>query len=381
MNSLSSVAAPPGWYTESSGYNGPWTNWCGAIFAGDYSEHGAWVIWGGGHGGYSGTELYIFDLTTQLWSRLNDPIPYDFLRDTSADWCDVLYGGQYVPPPSHTYNIPVYISAAQGGGPKGSFCMPYNVYGGGPGEGAGTVGYRPHACDLATGVWSRFGTNDVQVSGGSGSLNGCFVDTNNNILWGMVMTEASSAYKLDLMLTPRVPVLQGFVYSPSQYASYCFVPEKNMMVAAWIYEDGTGRIKLRTYDLTPGRPVGVDVTLAAPVSSERGGAGISIDYCPDTNKFYLYEGFGSNTLYVATPPASGDWINGTWSIGTETMGGEAAANVLTVASGALGAHPFSKWRYHRGLKCFMWSQGTVVRASPDGTSRDGAFQLYRPLGT
>ena len=376
-NDLTSVNACPGnncWYTESTGQNGPWTNWCGAVFAADFSELGAMIYWGGGHGGYDGTEFYIFDLTTQTWSRLNNPVPTDFSANINKEWCDTSYEGQPVVPASHTYSHVVYISAAAGGGPKGSWCLPYNVYG------QGFSGYKPHAVDLATGTWSRLTTNTTDPSYVYGSYGGCFVDTKRNVIWGMAGTEGTVAGKIALASKPTIVENVNGVYAPTIYFVPVAVPEKDMMIACSVYEDGRKIISLTGYDMSSGQPVGFGIKFATPQTVTRG-AGIGMDWCPDTGKFYLYEGFGSTTLYVASPPADGDWKNGTWTWSTEIMAGEQPANVVEVVPSAQGAQPFTKWKYNTKLKCFMWSQGTTKRASPDGQIRAGAFQLYRPYGT
>ncbi|MDH5647617.1 MAG: hypothetical protein OEZ01_16520, partial [Candidatus Heimdallarchaeota archaeon] len=31
------------------------------------------IVWGGGHGDYSGNEIYVFDINTLTWSRINEP--------------------------------------------------------------------------------------------------------------------------------------------------------------------------------------------------------------------------------------------------------------------------------------------------------------------
>lgn len=381
LTSLNPCAGNNCWYSESSGQNGPWVNWCGAVFASDYSEFGAMVYWGGGHGGYDGVEAYVFDLTTQMWSRIGEPIPYDFLPETSADWCDVLYKGQHVPPASHTYSHPVYISRANGGGAKGSFCLPYNVYGGGPGSGNGSNGYRPHLLDLASGTWSRWTTNTMDVPASYGPYGGSFIDAKRNVFWGMAATEGQSAVKVDLNKAVKTFELVTNVGAPTMYFVPIHVPEKDMAIASSIYGNGEGVIAMTGFDLSGGKPVPFAIKFAVPQICDIRFPGISIDWCPDTGKFYLYVGLGTSKLYVATPPSSGDWKNGTWTWSIETMGGEVPVNALEVAPGAQGVQPFTKWKYNRKLKCFMWSQGTVSRMSPDGKLRSGAFQLYRPLGT
>lgn len=385
-NSLSSVSAPQGaWYTWSSGQNGPWSNWCGSVFASDYSQHGAEVYFGGGHFGYDGTEFYIFDLTTQLWSRLNDPISTDFRHLLTNDWDDLGASGGYVQPASHTYSHVTYIPAAAGGGTKGSWCLMFIVYAEPADNGDVLPGYKPHAVDLATGAWSRLTDNTANPSEYAyGAYGGCFTDTIHNVMWGFAGTESGTVAKIDLTANPRHITLQNIAGGGSYtYAVPVFVPEIVQTVQVSIYGDGQNRITLNMYDLASGTPVVYVPTFAAPISTPTGRAGLGVDYCPDTEKFYCYEGLGTNVLYVATPPAGGvaNWKTGIWTWGTETMLGETPVSVLEPQPGAQGAQPFTKWKYYRSVKCFGFSGGLASRASPDGVLRDGAYQLYRPLGT
>jgi hypothetical protein len=387
-NDLAALNPCPGdacWYSEASKQNGPWANWCGAVYAADYSQYGAMVYWGGGHGGYDGTEFYIFDFTTQKWSRLNNPVSYDFLPDTGADWCDAVIEGYPVAPASHTYGGPVYQASAYGGGNKGSWVLPYNVYGGGAGSGNGTVGYRPHAVDLETGAWRRLTDTTRQAYYPSAVQGSCFVDK-HGMLWGIQGSSSDTHVKIDLAAPGAVKTLtnyDGHFYTPGYYWSFGYVPARDFLVMAYLNYSGT-TVSLAIYDLaiTSGAmdvnpPVtGAPDFLPAPGSGTLNASGFGFDYCPDNNKFYAYEGFGSQIVHVLTPPASGSWKTGTWVWTTETMLGETAVGLI-----GQGTQAFTKWKYIPALQCFAWSQGTQIRNSPDGTPRAGALQLYRPVGT
>ncbi|MEX0704601.1 MAG: hypothetical protein WD069_21050 [Planctomycetales bacterium] len=74
------------------------------------------IIWGGGHAGYAGNEIYAFDVGTMKWERLNEPSEPTNGRDTAPD-------GK--PASRHTYNGLAYIAHADrmfglGGSPCGS---------------------------------------------------------------------------------------------------------------------------------------------------------------------------------------------------------------------------------------------------------------------
>lgn len=382
LNDLAALNACPGdacWYSENSKQNGPWAQWTGAVFAPDYSTYGAMVYWGGGHGGYDGTEFYIFDLTTQKWSRLGGTPATDFIESVAAPWCDYIdpATGDPVAPASHTYNMPVYLGPSYGGGAKGSWCLPCNNWG--PNSQGVSGAYQPHAVDLQTGRWSRL-TNNVYAPYVPSSFYGaCFVDTKRNRLWGMAGVDTNAHCYIDLTAASKTITPYSAVYTSGyNYASATYVEAKDVMVALWV--DGNKNAHLAIYDLATG-------LLGAPVNpanyqtvSIGTGSGVGFEWCPDTGKFYCYEGQGVTYINVLTPPASGDWINGAWSWSKEYMGGETPVNILTV-SATSGQQTFSKFRYNSKLKCFMWSQGTNTSISPDGVNRTGAFQLYRPLGT
>lgn len=367
LNSLSSLNPCPTatcWYSESHKQNGPWANWNGAVFAPEYSQYGAMVFWGGGHGGYSGTEYYIFDLSTRQWSRIGEQIPEGF---TVSDWYDYQVNGSYVVPALHTYCHPIYISPSQGGGVKGSWLMGYNV--GGPGS-----NIQPHAVDLATGVSTRFTSNKQEIYLANGPYGGAFVDTNRNVAWLLPGHNSDQNAKINLASTPKTVELVSSFWNPGYYFNPVFVQAKDVMIAAWL--DGS-TIMINGYSLATGTPVAFTVTQGSTRTKNTATNGLGFDYCQHTGKFYAYEGYGDTTIHVLTPPDN--WTSGTWTWATETMGGEAPIDLLEVG-GSSGQQPFSKWKYNPSLKCFMWSQGTVSRQCTDGVARDGAFQLYKPVG-
>ncbi len=76
--------------------------WNGGALATGYGAKGALIIWGGGHAGYYGNEVYAFDLATQQWSRLTNPYPNPVFPVTDGIWPD---GTPSVP---HTYGMVGY---------------------------------------------------------------------------------------------------------------------------------------------------------------------------------------------------------------------------------------------------------------------------------
>jgi hypothetical protein len=64
------------------------------------------MIWGGGHGGYAGNEVYAFDLNSGVWSRITDP--YANIVEDSA-YYPVPVGASLQPASTHSYDHLEYL--------------------------------------------------------------------------------------------------------------------------------------------------------------------------------------------------------------------------------------------------------------------------------
>jgi hypothetical protein len=72
--------------------------WSGGAFD---TKRDRLIVWGGGHGDYVGNEIYVFDLNTLQWSRLNNP--------SNPPAKDVAYAADGGPCSRHTYNYIQYL--------------------------------------------------------------------------------------------------------------------------------------------------------------------------------------------------------------------------------------------------------------------------------
>ena len=102
-NTIQAVGPGAGPWSGNTGLQGVIDAWCGGAFATFKGSYGSLICWGGGHRDYYGSEVYAFDLGTQLWSRLTSPYagPYNF-PVSSAVWPDGS------PSVAHTYNTVQY---------------------------------------------------------------------------------------------------------------------------------------------------------------------------------------------------------------------------------------------------------------------------------
>jgi hypothetical protein len=372
LNSLSSVN-PCGvtncWYSGSMRQQSAWRNWCGAAFAREYSQNGAFVYWGGGHGGGDDHSLYLFDFSTRLWSRVGPSLPpASYIASLDPIWSDYLHEGSYIVPGLHSYNYPSYVPPGKSGaGAKGSFLLPLLVSPAG--------GNAPHAVDLATGQWTRFAA--AKTGGYSSPYSGAIEDTKRGRVWwggvgaadfrGMDYNEAH----------PRAVKTVNSPWFGGWYDRFVYVPEADMAVGFWCPYNQT-QFRAVVLQMSSGTPVAVASNAIPAKTMSRSGFGV--DWCSITQKFYLYEGFARNTVTVLTP-SSLDFASCSWRWDEETFSGAAPA-WDTASTGGGGEVPLSRWRYVPALRSFAWSDGPRYAAPvEDGTTRDGVMQLWRPRGT
>lgn len=74
--------------------------WSGGVYDRDRNRM---VVWGGGHGDYSGNEVYVFDLESLAWTRLDEPS-----ADVGGDEATGYYPDGR-PRSRHTYDYLVYV--------------------------------------------------------------------------------------------------------------------------------------------------------------------------------------------------------------------------------------------------------------------------------
>lgn len=380
LNTLFEVDPCPAgtcWYSQAGKLSAPWRNWSGAAWCPQYSRYGAMVFWGGGHGGGEDHGVYVFDFTTGLWSRVGAmPPAADYTASLDATWIDYLHGSDRIVPALHTYNYPAYVRPGLPGvGAKGAWLLPALVH--------SSVAHAPHIVDLETGAMSRYTTNAYPMRGGS-PYAGSIEDTSRDVVWVGTVGD-SYLTKIDLTQASRtqtdVLVAGGSYAFGGYYARHVYVPEADMAVGFWC-RYGETALRGEVIDLATGSPVWTTYLDAALSSFDMTGAGFGIDWCPDKQAYYAYEGSGAARVVKITP-SSLDFATCTWSITTETVTGlvNQGAGGYGGGTGA-GSQPMSKWRYNALLGCFVWCDGPVPsgHVARDGGTRSGLVQLWRPAG-
>lgn len=313
LNTLSEVNPCPAnncWYSQSNKQEAAWRNWTGGVYARDFSTYGAMVFWGGGHGGGEDHSLYVFDFTSGLWSRVGPSLPASDYTEASldADWIDYLHEGSYIVPGLHTYNYPAYVRAGLPGvGPKGSWLLPMLV--------EAAPHSAPHAVDLDSGAWTRYTTNEENDSGSPYA--GVIHDTTRDHIWWAAMGDTSMRH-IDLTQSTRTVQTQALGGGQSfafggYYARHVYVPEADMAVGFWCPYDEL-LLAGEVFDMSAGTPNHVrsmnsatfsgfemDGAVGLTGAGTTQGSGFGIDWCPEKQAFYAYEGYGATRVVKFTP--------------------------------------------------------------------------------
>ena len=339
-------------YTGTLGQQAVLAAWCGAAFATNYGALGAWVTTGGGHEDYFGNEVYAFELDTRRWVRLNDPYPGG--ADTAVDYAEGEYAPG-IPLSSHTYQHSQYLPPELGGGPKGALLRVVAYAAGRYARGSG----RAHACDLATGQWTRF-SMDKAIAGLNGTSATC-VDLVRGCIWRVPPVGGVVEY-LDLATRRFGGISPGTVGDNNFVVNHtCALdPERDVIVVL----DWRSKADAEVWVLPladPQRWWRVPTAGPAPPLNAQG---VALEWCPPLRAFVGYEGNGATFLRKLVPPA-GDPRTSTWQWHVEELGGDAPA---CRTKGPRMS--FSRFRWAPSLHSFLWADG-----------RDLPVQAWRPQGT
>ena len=311
------------------------TAWSGAAFATHFGELGAWIITGGGHGDYFGNEVYAFALDSRRWVRVNDPFPGG--RDSDVDYDEGEYAPG-IPLSSHTYQHTQYLPPSLGGGSKGSLLLVVMYAAGRLARGTG----RSHACDLATGSWSRYSVNKA-----SESLNGTSstaYDSQRRGFWRVpyggntleFLSTADRSWRREAVGTGG-----GNQFGVDHVCA--LDPVRDLLVVLnWTRARGT----VWVVDLKSRKQWhAVKTTDEMLPPSTRG---MSIEWCPPLQCFVCYEG-GRSTSVLKLFANADDPLNGTWRWEREELSGaEPAGREKGMRKS------YSRFRWAPSINCFVW---------------------------
>lgn len=275
------------------GQSGVLQDWTGGALASGYGTHGALLVHGGGHNGYFGSEVYAFDLGTQLWTRITDPYagPFNWPYESTT-----YPDGS--PVPNHTYD---YVDYHPG---TNSFVVMRSIRDGVHST-TNTDEARTHLLDLDTGKWRHSQRNNgLRLSGGGSS---CF-DRNRDVFW--IMGPYST--KLFAKFDPNVTNNDGTTGSYTNYIGDHVDIDTNAdcdpIRDIYVYTEF--RVTDKVYARNLKDPAAPRVTLSEtgdiPTTKDGGGAWV----WSDKRQAFLYWRRGAG-IYEFKHVA-GDWATGTW---------------------------------------------------------------------
>jgi uncharacterized repeat protein (TIGR01451 family) len=168
-------------YSAVEGQSGVIDDWSGGAYD---KTHNRLLVWGGGHWGYAGNEVYAFDINTLQWMRLTEPS-----NPTSAP--NEPYAPDGVPASRHTYNYVQFVASID------RFCS----FGGAALYGDGNGGTDNTDCfNQTTGLWEQ---KSDAVFYGIGAISA--YDPSTGHIWGKG-TGYFPSYDLATTLTEWDPV-------------------------------------------------------------------------------------------------------------------------------------------------------------------------------
>ena len=323
----------------------------GGTFVEDYSAGGGYVIAGsGGHAVPPNFGGCLFDFADATWKRIDNAngMPWrnrDLNSPEINSIGEINYPGvsEGIPAPAHLYGNVQPLSAANGGGSRGSaLLLRSQAAGASSNHGSGYA----HRFDLSTGLWTRQSTNTA--IGRSRYRTSCYDPATNR--YYMIRQELHESGNLDYLdgadwTWKTVGIGRPAADGDNKSA---FIDDSRRLL---IMQTSTGRLRaLDLNDLRSG-PVTLRTVGSLPPGNQSQWHLYPADGC-----WYTYMGFGENTIYKIQPPTTNP-LTETWTVSTVEIGGANLA--IAVGRRRLKAAPFITHDFStcRPIGCFAWIAG------------------------
>ncbi|MFO7188573.1 MAG: FAD-dependent oxidoreductase [Pseudomonadota bacterium] len=323
----------------------------GGIYNPYYSNYGAIVIHGGGHGNYGGNETYVFDLDTLAFKRLDNPTDHPSLTVKSVpgnlwnlQYCEYIDGQ---PASSHSFDNLAIIPPGKGGGTRGSLLRAVSMA---CGKESRSTGYS-HIFDLAQPAqrWKRFSVN--AYNGNKVPPTGaCAYDSKRNCVWQFVHGNAIVG-KLDVAAKTwtNYPMAQGMGdLRPDSLTAQYYAPRD--IVVLWAYRRTTPK-STGVWVFNPNNPTaGVQrITLTLPIPPSTTSEVIGGDICTHNGRLYLITPADEDAVFEVTIGATA-----TWTVRRLPWEGS-AADVSAIGSAIdLVVYTFKRFAYCSKARCFVY---------------------------
>lgn len=377
-------------WSDPSRVAGAWSS-----FAWD-SQRGDLILFGGGHGNYSGNEVYRWRGTTQLWELASLP---SRIAEAAPSFYVAADGAMNAPPSMHTYDNTNYLAVADrymvlGGSSFNSGFMPIAVNPDGTRRDTGPYLWDPSKADGnkvggTTGsavnpaveggnMWQNRDTRQSTVFGSVGSADGTSattVEDGKDVIFftGPVCCGSDRylyKYTINDVNDPSqddVQLIGGWLGGPKPDGAAGYDPVSGIYLAmgnqptpqfvAWDTRN-TGSNPLANHPITINPTlVGTDQFILPALAG--------VDWDPNLEAFLIWGGAGS--VWSLKGPDSGE-IVGDWTLTLLTDG--ASLNPLVSPNGMDASGVRGKWHYIPNLNAFMALEGNA----------SGEVWLYRPDG-
>ena len=327
LNTINDVNPCPGdgcSYSAVEGISGVIDDWNGGAFATGIGTLGGLIVFGGGHNGYFGNEVYVFELDTQRWVRYSDPVLNPTCNYSTAE----LQDGS--PCSMHTYDYVDYHPGTNSFVLLGATSLHE--------EGGRGVAI-PHLFDLDTRTWR----SGPKRPFGTGLFTGAYSAyvPDRDIFWIV------QAYDSDI--STYDPNGNNGAGSWKQYSNFnididsasSIDPIHDLLVTV----DGLNKNRIVVHDLTDPNagPVTVSTSGDSKLQSE---TKIGFEWDPVMKSFVAWNGGAS--VHSLKPP-SDNWRNNTWIWSRH----DAAADNAVVPTAPNSNGTYSRWRYVPSLNAFI----------------------------
>jgi len=352
-NNFAEDVRPPSHSARQWNYS-LFTFYGGGTFVEDYSAGGAYVIAGsGGHKVPPNFGGCLFDFDDATWKRIDNAngMPW-MVRDLNApgysgeinSFGEINYPGVTpgIPAPAHLYGNVLPLSAANGGGSRGSVLVLKSAAGGYDSNyGSGYA----HRFDLATGLWSRLSTNTV--TGKSGFRTACFDRATNR--YYLIRNQLHESGNLDYLDGADWTWKTVLIGKPSVDGNNksSFIDDMRRLL---IVQTSTGRLRALDLDDLRKGPVVLRTVGSLPADNQSQWHLFPADGC-----WYTYDGNGGNRIYKIQPPEANP-LTDTWTISTIEIGGATFSSQPAEVAKSGAVHS-TRFFYVRPIGCFAWIAG------------------------
>lgn len=328
-NSVSSVNPCPGnncAYSGSEGQKGVMDDWSGGAFATNLGASGSLLVFGGGHSGYLGNEVYAFDVAAGTWSRLTDPV-----NPPTCDYNTSTMAGNS-PCSAHMYEALEYSPVTNEFVKLGSSSDGNTVVG---------TPY-VHALNLQTKQWrrgARMPTWDGAISDDGEGTSTAWDPTRNVIWWHGSWRTAATSNKV---LRKYDPAANSWTEYPGQTVGIdqaaAFDTQRRIMLVV----DGRTNKAVYAYDTSVDTPVLYTLSTTGDLAAQQTSA-IGLDYDPVTDQFVAW--VDGSAVYTLKAPSN--WKTGTWTWKRVV----AAAGSASPTANSRGT--YGRFRYVPSLNAFI----------------------------